>query len=902
MAPFPLRKTTLACLCALTAAELLPSTVHAETVPAGFEDIVAGHEERVEVDLLGKSLGLFSVFVTPETVRFEHPQELLDALAGQADLEKHGEQIADALSREMARNGNLACQGTAGVDGCGYVETASAAVIYDESNGALNLFLASGWLAPEAKPKPYHTLSASIDNALIHAQTINLSGGRGYRSLSIAGTGALGITPQSFIGGNWNFSHTGYGHNADTHVDLQDLYYRHDLGAAHYAQVGRMDNRNLASALGGNFGFTMLPTGMIDGMRVGTTLAYLDPAAAQQGTPVTLLLPRDARVDAYRGNELLGTFYLKAGVNPLDTSRFPAGSYPLSLRVFENGVQVRTQVTPFSKTGGGVGDRSRQWFVQAGRLADPDPGKPSGLAAATGVRVPLPGGAALTSGLASVRGRLYNETSVEWSHGFSVGTLSMAASYFRGSDGSRGNTQQVSFTDGISFSVYRYQMRGAACHGVRSDYRDIGCYDTLNATISAPIASWSALVGYTYNKSVGHSQFGTQDMTGAPWLSRPVQTPGDRVSRALQLGLSRSDTWHNINFNTQLGLFTNRGGGGQRDYGGYVGVTLTFSKPASAERGASVYSSAGLNVRSEHRRTTTNYTLDRNYTWQGDTYRELDLSLSGYNTETFTGQVQGRWNGRYGDVQTAVANSYARDQQNSPSVTASYASTFAVAKQGLLLGASSSQTDPIAGFAVRVEKRDGASGMAAEARTSASQPVRVGFGQRALLPVTAFTPVTTEVEDAGTEARDGLTSVTEGLGKRNVFMTPGHLLQRSVKAKVIYTYVGQAVTMNGMPLSHSVILNGSVPPLDDDGGFVAEFDRREKELFVVDGPSLLRCPLHVERQQDVIMNVGTVRCEVAGPDVLPAELRKQARVQALLKQHYVMSMRVRGREPRGPLP
>ncbi|MDW9246951.1 putative usher domain protein [Burkholderia cepacia] len=39
----------------------------------------------------------------------------------------------------------------------------------------------------------------------------------------------------------------------------------------------------------------------------------------------------------------------------------------------------------------------------------------------------------------------------------------------------------------------------------------------------------------------------------------------------------------------------------------------------------------------------------------------------------------------------------------------------------------------------------------------------------------------------------------------------------------------------------------------------------------------MRCPLHKKRQQDVLMMVGKVRCEVAGPDAL----RKQrSRAQA----------------------
>ena len=889
MIPFDLKKNVVACLSALCVMDTMSVAQAASAVPPGFEDIIAGHDERINVSFLGRQVGLFRVFVTPETVRFEDPNRLLQALASRLNPGADVSVIGDALSKSMARNGNLACARQTGVNGCGYVDTDSAAVIYDESEGSIELFLSRDWVSTEVQEQRFREPSPMTENALIHQQTINLSGGRGYESLSVSGTGALGITPNSFIGGNWSYTHTGYARGSESRVRLQDLYYRRDLGTEHYAQAGRMDNRNLASALGGNFGFTMLPVGTLDGVRVGTTQAYVNPEVMQQGTPVTLLLPRDSRIDAYRGQELLGTFYMKAGVNALDTSRFPEGTYPLTLRVFENGVQTRTQTTPFTKTGGGVNSRERQWFAQAGRPSDRD--APVGMAAAAGVRIPLLREMALTSGIASIGSNLYNETSLEWRHAFPLGVLAAGGSFFVGNDGSRGNTQQISFADGVSWSVYRYQMRGAACNGAAASYRDIGCYDMLNAMVSFPVGNWSATLGYTYNKTVGRTQNWQIDTLDRPWAT-PVVSQGDQVSRALQASLSRSITWRKVSANLRVGAYAHRNSGDRSELGGYVGVTLSMAAPASQPGRASAYTSAGADVRTDRNGTTTNYTLDRNWNWQGDNYREVALGLSGYGTESLTGTVQGRWKGRYGDVAGAVANSYSRDSGgNNPSVTASYSSSFAVARQGAFFGASATQSDPLAGFAVKVSKRDDAHGMAAEVRSESSARIKVGFGQRVLLPVSAFTPVTTEVNDAGARAAAGATSVTEGLGQRTLFMVPGQLALRHVEAKVTYTYVGQAFSKGGMPLSDSVILNGAMPLIDSQGGFLAETDQKESELFVVDGPTLMRCPLHVKHQQDVLMMVGKVRCEVAGPDALPESLRKQARVRKLLEHRYVMLMR-----------
>lgn len=69
-----------------------------------------------------------------------------------------------------------------------------------------------------------------------------------------------------------------------------------------------MDNRTLFNAQGGNFTFNFLPLGAIDGMRIGSTLSYLNQAQSQQGTPVMVLLSRNSRVDAYRNEQLWDRF------------------------------------------------------------------------------------------------------------------------------------------------------------------------------------------------------------------------------------------------------------------------------------------------------------------------------------------------------------------------------------------------------------------------------------------------------------------------------------------------------------------------------------------------------------------------------------------------------------------
>ncbi|EMQ4514598.1 fimbrial protein, partial [Shigella flexneri] len=113
-------------------------------------------------------------------------------------------------------------------------------------------------------------------NAFIHQQDINVLAQDDYQSLSIQGNGALGITENSYIGAHWNFNGYDADDVSDSNTDVSDLYYRYDFLRRYYVQAGRMDNRTLFNAQGGNFTFNFLPLGAIDGMRIGSTLSYLN--------------------------------------------------------------------------------------------------------------------------------------------------------------------------------------------------------------------------------------------------------------------------------------------------------------------------------------------------------------------------------------------------------------------------------------------------------------------------------------------------------------------------------------------------------------------------------------------------------------------------------------------------
>ncbi len=889
-------------------------------VPPGFEDIALGQVEHLEIRLLDKSLGVFPVFVRPDDVRLETPEavaQAIEAQVGLRDAEVSFARLSEALGRPMARNGHLACEDGGGAAGCHYLETASAEAIFDEHNGVLRLFLTEAWLPTQSAVGPkYRANTPGSESALIHSQIVNAATSQRYRNLTVAGSGALGVASSSYVGFTWGLVHasrSGRGGSEDTAAGTEgtrafvdSLYYRHDLGPAHYVQGGRMDQRNLSSEQGGSFGFTMLPVDRFDGARIGTSQAYVNEASAAQGSPLTVLLTRAARVDAYRGSELLASAYFEAGVQQFDTRYFPEGTYLVTLQIFENDTLVRTETEPFTKVGDGAFGESTQWFVQAGqRVRDRYrfTQTSGGATAQSGFRTSLGMGAVLTSGLVWLPSRVYNETQLGWQHQFALGRLTTTAAMLFGTDAARGNTQSISFSNGVGVSLYRYQMRDASCRvgapAVLTGGLRVGCFDSLNLAISAPLGKWQASAGY------GQSR---QYASGAPDADAfrpefPVQSTGDRqgVSRSLQATLSRTFRWNKLSISARTGIYQRSTGGDDfRDTGVFANVSLSAHRPAAAGSQLSTYSSAGAGVRTNlqgnrgDRRVQSDYQAAHTWSWDDTSRREVSLNLSGSDARTGSAVVRGTADGRYGDASAILSHGFGASGSGGGGVASfagSYASSLAVTRERVLLGPALHAGDPPAGVALAIQSgedatyaKDSGPGGAAATLQVGGRSVTVDFGASAMLPLSGYRAQTGEIAEAVHGVSDHSVSLARGAGQHELFLTPGRLKTYRFTAGRRYTYIGRALGPDGLSLDRARVLSVAAPPLDDRGAFMIESPRQLSDLYLLDRGQVMRCEIRVVGRQDVIHLTGTSTCAVVPAQSLPESLQAQTRVRRLLSE------------------
>ena len=887
--------TRLAVALALSLATPL---VAARGVPVGFEDLVAGQTEQLDVRLFGRTAGLSPVRVTLESVQLEDPARVLEAL----DLSPEAQAaLLPALSEPLPRNSHLACRYGGGSAGCGYLDPPedpnTVRALYDEGEGAVRLFVARQWISAEPAADRFHQVSSNAENAFLHQQTVNFSGGRGYQALTAQGAGALGVLQRGHIAVDWNFNSQQYRGGQRRHdFQFDNAYYRHDLGQQHYLQAGRMDRRNLSSPQGGTFSFSLLPMDRFAGLRVGTTQAYVDAEAAVQALPLTVLLARDARVDAFDGERLLQTFYLQAGINQLDTRRFPFGSYSVTLRIYEDGVLVRSEEAPFDK-GGDWTNSSVQWFLQGGRRNERRSDRFDGeMAAMAGLRLPLGRATAITAGVADLGGVSYGELRVDLRHAFATQDIRATFSGLQGSDGSTGQQHQVSYRRRASWNLYQQRMRGKACQ-FEDDARDrLGCADSLSASMALPLAGGSAYVAYTRRQTWSRGRLLGGDIDDPlagldpllpPWEQRYSREPS--LTRTWQASYNRVQRWQEFSISARVGVWQQQSQSSLRD-GRDRGIFLNLSltRLQRGDRGTSQrrYS---LDVRQpQHARPEINYSAGQTLRQDVEAqYREATVDLRGNNSDRYSAALSAQLQNSIGHTGGTVAH-YQQRGRAEMAYSATHSSGLALGRHGFYWGGGLGAE---AGLAVQVDDTDDLelTGVAAELQVGGLRRQRLALGERRLLPLPAYQSHRAEVQDASALNSDAAIRVTGVGGSRPVFLSPGRLVQMPVPIEVTYTFIGNARDIAGLPLGGARILNATVPGTGSNGGFVADFPRRERTLYLLQEDRLLQCPLQVRERRSVVMLVGAVQCEPLGVAQLPAEIRQQARVTRLLQEQALLA-------------
>lgn len=882
-------------------------------VPAGFEDLIFGRDAVVAVRCLGRTLGHFSALVEADVITFKNPDYILSELPLISTVGDDDRAVLlRTLSAPMSRNSDHLCSPKRGmVEVCNFVDANTVALLFDEENDAAELFVKKEWVAPVTSSVRLRELSAQTQRAFLQRQLINVAVSERRHSFTAAFAAALGISPHSYIGSNYHFVSNGYAGRSYDRIQLDNFYYRHDMARRFYVQTGLMDARTLASPLGGSFGFEMMPVGRVLGGRFGTTQAYSSNTTFSERTHLTILLTQAARVDAYREDMLLGSFYLAAGAQEIDTSSFPAGSYMVRLQVVEGGRVVRAEQLPFSRVDNGAGRAGDvQWFLQAGQdesdafRRGAHAGRSVSMLA--GIKLALSPAAGLTFGLAEQRGQWFGEGRLDWQNVSDWGPIRASAAFFAGGDGSRGDSERLSWGNRLSVHLYRINRYSQDCRS--GNY--MGCYRSLSASVYARLSDWnlSASYGqgwsaYSYRDPRRWRERDEDDVGGATspssavvdglrsghWIDREVR------SERAELSAGRTFRFNRVTVTPRLTLYSRRMRD-RREHGGLAVVSLTRASPVTAVAGYQGYTSASLSHERGHRRASlTQFRASQGWSKSEGVHRDASVSVAGSAADRLDLNIRNRFEGQWGLADATIADSYmrhARERRHQLSFTGSYGSAFALSGAGGFWGVDRGGGDPLAGVGVIVA--------AADEGDDTSHPVaqvwdrRIGFGAHALIPIEGFRAYDMRIQDIGGTRAGGVASLRSGSGRRQWFMLPGSLGVQHVSASLIYTYVGrlriaggQALAGDSETLEGGALLDASVPEIGPGGGFVADFSYRPKRVHVLKSGLTYACDMPERTGKDAsagsVLRVGVIDCYPIVLDALPKKLMSNPRLRPLLE-------------------
>jgi hypothetical protein len=168
---------------------------------------------------------------------------------------------------------------------------------------------------------------AGTENALIHQQNINFVADRDYQSATVQGNGALALTQDGYVNLDW----TWLGQRSRTSSSRRSPSTT--PGSARISCVSTMSRQaRWIPAICSAMPAEISPSASCRWAKFAACArvqqAWMNPVQQSKGTPVTVLLSHDARIDARRGNQLLASFYLNAGRKPWTRARSRTGATP----------------------------------------------------------------------------------------------------------------------------------------------------------------------------------------------------------------------------------------------------------------------------------------------------------------------------------------------------------------------------------------------------------------------------------------------------------------------------------------------------------------------------------------------------------------------------------------------
>ncbi len=393
-----------------------PASPQRSVVPDGFEDLDTSVETVFDVYYQGMRVASAPGRLQDGVFTFGAPDLLANKLPD-ADRDK----ATSFLSGPLRSNEQFRCPPGEAID-CGVLPSGVSGVIVDADRFRVDLFLGREMLLgsdtiqrigqPVSGPSLIQGIGASISG---NNQTDSLRLG-----LELSTTASIGRT---------SFVSRIYGDD-DRGLQADEAYVQY------YG-----DDQRYAGGLFNTEGTLALTTMRVAGARLSSFYGgYVGGESQFAATAVEVVLPRPARVEIYRDGVLMSSAQYPGGLQYLDTSRLPEGSYPIRVVVRDASGVILDEVRSFTRASDlppagktvysfTAGVRVADNFSAVGVSEDAAsflPQSTDELVIAGSVKHLVAPGFAVGASLTSVGDDLYPEASAQLYHGTGRGFASFA--------------------------------------------------------------------------------------------------------------------------------------------------------------------------------------------------------------------------------------------------------------------------------------------------------------------------------------------------------------------------------------------------------------------------------------------------------------------------------------------
>lgn len=322
-------------------------------VPAGFEDLLAPQESIVDIYFGGQLLISLPAIFTLDTVEFTDPDLLVEQIPGLLNAKK----VRQALVGALDSHSEALCQSERD-DGCGIIEPGIAGIIFDESRFRADLFVHPDYLAVAPVQYDRYLPDSTAGLGLMQNLSATISGDfnsdNSDENYTIFGSTFLSMAENN-LQMNWDISR-------DQNVSINQLLAERDYRGKQW-QAGLV--------YGSGFGLSFSGSSRIWGARMASSFNTRVDRSFTQGTPLDIFMPVKGRYEIFYENRLIGSAFVDAGNQALDTSRFPGGAYDLTIRLLdEQGNLIREEQRFFAKQTRLPPVNASEYFIEAGHVAE----------------------------------------------------------------------------------------------------------------------------------------------------------------------------------------------------------------------------------------------------------------------------------------------------------------------------------------------------------------------------------------------------------------------------------------------------------------------------------------------------------------------------------------------------